>query len=164
MLALAARGLMLLPFGVRLGAIVLLAWLSKASIDRDYKVLDKDDWRGATARIEAQAHAGDVVLFHQPYGQIPFDYYARRTDLVARQFPKTLGELPSADVQQVLATTVGSASRVWLVLSTADAVSPRIARELQTRYDVARHLRTQGIETLLFVAREKTSGVVSRTP
>ena len=163
LLILAARGMLAVPAVVQVAALLLFVWLTHGTLFRDYTVLDKDDWRGVAARIEAHALSGDLVLFHQPYGQIPFDYYTRRSDLVETRFLKTRGNLSAADVRAALATTVGSSARIWLVLSTADAVTPLIVRELQSTHAVAEHHHDQGIETYLFVSRtEKTSGVVLR--
>ncbi|QQG44336.1 MAG: glycosyltransferase family 39 protein [Candidatus Roizmanbacteria bacterium] len=41
----------------------------------------KEQWREVAHYIDAQAIKGDVLLFNEPYLQIPFDYYSKRNDI-----------------------------------------------------------------------------------
>lgn len=151
---LAARGLTLLPVRALGAALaVVIAVLSVPPIREYYATLKKDNWRQAVARIDALARPGDLVIFNQPYGQVPFDYYARRADLVEEQFLLEREGLTTRSILGVLKVMAHGSDRVWLVLSSWDPASPLMVRELQAIYDVAAHVQERGVEGYLFVAR-----------
>jgi hypothetical protein len=67
-------------------ALLLFAAWSLPAVDSLYqKDLDtgREDFRSATRYILAHAEPGDVILFHQPIGRMPFEYYRSRTPAAA---------------------------------------------------------------------------------
>ena len=76
---LAASGLGRLRSRWLLGAaLVLLGMLSLRGVAGFYQQdfdITREDWRSATSYLLQHAETGDAVLFHQPIGRMPYEYY-----------------------------------------------------------------------------------------
>ena len=76
---LAAAGLARLPNRWLLtGALLVIAALSIRGIMSYYHEdidISREDWRSATGYLLAHVQPGDGVLFHQPIGRMPYEYY-----------------------------------------------------------------------------------------
>jgi mannosyltransferase len=150
---LAARGLVLLPARLlRAGVMVGIAALTVVPLRAYFTTRHKDDWRDVVARVERAAEPGDLIVFSQPFGQAPFDYYARRTDLVELPFLETSEGLTTRSVSVFAGVAVAPYDRVWLVLSDPDATSEALIRSLQG-YRQAIDDSEGGVAARLFVRR-----------
>jgi hypothetical protein len=134
----------------RAAALAGVAVLSVAPLDRFYNAIQKDAWRTAVAELERDARPGDLVLLNQGFGRLPFEYYRRRTDLMARPFPAQDARLLAGRLEDLLGCLVQGRRRVWLVLSHQDATSGSIVRRLEDLYDMAAYRRERGVELYLF--------------
>jgi uncharacterized membrane protein len=115
---LAAHGVMLLRgWPLRVATLVLLGWLSATSLGGYYDKTHNDRWREAAATFAAHAAPGDVVLFSQPWGQVPFDYYLERRDVVERALPPSLPALAAPQAAAILETAMAGHDRIWFVFS-----------------------------------------------
>jgi mannosyltransferase len=149
---LAARGLTLLPSRVLQAAVaVALMGVSVAPLRHYYGTMQKDPWRTMVASVESAAQPRDLVLFNQPYGQIPFDYYRKRSDLIEVPFLEYREGLTSRSVRELVRVATAGHDRVWLVLSNSDAVTPLMVDTLGATRGAAIHLVDRGIELYLFV-------------
>lgn len=133
MALLAAAGLVRLRWRWLMGgALLLFAALSLPGIDLGYqKDIDivREDFRPATRYILAHAEPGDAILFHQPIGRMPYEYY--RSRMPAAAYPVVIypahgegltfkefyaGRPPDA----LLATVPTQYRRVWIVFTHND--------------------------------------------
>lgn len=87
--------------------------------------ITREDWRNATAYLLAHSQAGDVVIFHQPIGRMPFEYYRSRTPVMnppAVIYPRTGDSLTYRDFyaghakDAFLESLPDQYSRLWVVL------------------------------------------------
>ena len=156
-LILAARGVMSLrPLPVR--TLLVVAFLIFALTDmRDYyRAIKKDVWRDSVAFFNKKAQRGDLVLFTEPAAHMPFDYYARRTDITEKPFPdynNQLGrydELRSDNVAELLKPVIEGHNRVWVVLSHQNELSPLVPAQMSEWYIIAEHRIDPGVEIYLF--------------
>jgi 4-amino-4-deoxy-L-arabinose transferase-like glycosyltransferase len=99
-----------------------------------YRDVTKDQWREATAYVEANASPGDLVLFNAGYNlQNGYGAYARRTDLVTRPFPLGSEEfaiLPTPRDLDGLTRLVAGHPHAWIVYSQTPDRDSTIAEEL----------------------------------
>jgi mannosyltransferase len=129
---LAARGLVLLPSRLlRTCVLVGIMALTVAPLRAYFTTRQKDDWRDVVARVERAAEPGDLVVFSRPFGQAPFHYYARRTDLIELPFLDTSEGLTTRSLNLAAGVAVAPFDRVWLVLSDPDATSDALIRSVQ---------------------------------
>jgi mannosyltransferase len=148
---LAARGLVLLPARLlRAGAMIGIVALTVVPIRAYFTTRHKDDWRDVVARLERAAEPGDLVVFSRPFGQAPFDYYARRTDLIEVPFLDTSEGLTTRSLNLAAGIAVAPYDRVWLVLSDPDATSDALIRNLRG-YRQAIDDSAGGVAAQLFV-------------
>lgn len=86
---LAAAGIARLRWRILAGLVLLLfaMWSLPAVYSYYQKDFDigREDFRDATQFILGQAQAGDGVLFHQPIGRMPYEYYRGR--MAAAAYP-----------------------------------------------------------------------------
>jgi len=151
---LAARGLVLLPVRLlRAGVMIGIVALTVVPLRAYFTTRHKDDWRDVVARVERAAEPGDLVVFSRPFGQAPFDYYARRTDLVERPFLDTSEGLTTRSLNAAARMAVAPYDRVWLVLSDPDATSEALIRSLQD-YRQAIDDSEGGVAARLFVRQD----------
>jgi uncharacterized membrane protein len=151
---LAARGFMSARFHqLRMLLVLLFACFTLIGLRNYYGAVKKDVWRDAVADVERLAEANDVVLFSEPPGQRPFDYYSRRGDLIKKPFPYYGSELRADNISELLKPEVEGHERVWLVLSHPGILTPLIPEQLKEWYVVAVHELVPGVEIYLFEKR-----------
>lgn len=151
---LATRGLLSIRFHqLRMLLSLAILCFSLIALNNYYNSLKKDVWRDAVANFKRLAQPGDLVLFNQQSGQIPFDYYSKRADLIEQPFPDYNSELTTDNITALLKPTIEGHRRVWLVLSHQSNLSPLIATQLGEWYTVMAHTIDPGVEIYLFEKR-----------
>lgn len=73
------------------GALILLSVLSLGGVSAYYQKdfdIAREDWRTTTRYLLAHVERGDVVIFHQPIGRMPYEYY--RSLIPAPAYPTVL--------------------------------------------------------------------------
>jgi mannosyltransferase len=152
---LAARGLLSLRFHqLRMIVFLLLVCFSVVVLRNYFGSLKKDLWREAVASLSSLAKPNDLVLFNDQSGQIPFEYYYKRGDLVEKPFPDYDSTLDADNITERLKTATQGHDRVWLVLSHPNSLTPLIPQQLARWYDRATHITYPGVEMYLFEKRE----------
>jgi mannosyltransferase len=150
----AARGFMSVRFHqLRMLLVLLVACFTLIDLRSYYGAVKKDVWRDAVADVERLAQTNDLLLFSEPPGQRPFDYYSKRTDLIKKPFPDYNSELKADNIDELLKPAVEDRDRVWLVLSHPGILTPLIAEHLKQWYVVAMHELEPGVEMYLFEKR-----------
>ena len=148
---LAARGLLSLRYHqLKLVLVLLLVGFSLVALRNSFGSPKKDMWREAVARFTILAKPNDLVLFNQQSGQVPFDYYARRTDLIEKPFPDYSSELRKDNLADLLKSAIEGHDRIWLVLSHEGDLTPLIPQQLAQWYALAAHEISPGVEIYLF--------------
>jgi len=170
---LASAGLARLPSRWLLaGTLLVMAMLSLRGVVSYYSQdfdISREDWRSASRYLFAHAQQGDAVLFHQPIGRMPYEYYhgisnvpadpvviypAHGDRLTFRDF--YAGRAPDAFLEGV----PSHYQRVWVVLTYNQVGSgpdpaTRFITDLFTRLYGAPQRRTfAGIELLLYTRRK----------
>jgi len=122
-----------------------------------FERVDKDQWREATAYVDARAETGDLILFSAGFTlENGFSYYDRRHDLVEAPFPPGSSEvspaITPADAGLLESATAGH-ERVWLVSAHSRDTTGVISGTLTEIY--ASHTCQQfvGVMTCLFEGR-----------
>lgn len=110
--------------GVRAAVLALLLLSAAADLAVYYRTTPKwEAWNEAADYVAGRIGAGDLILFHENFAQLPFDYYFRRSAVAAvergvpRDFPGGNVREPRmtpADVPDLKALA-RSHRRVWLV-------------------------------------------------
>ena len=166
---LASAGIARLSSRWLIGAALLLfaAW-SLPGVDSLYqKDLDtgREDFRSATRYILAHAEPGDAILFHQPIGRMPFEYYRSLTPSAA--YPIVLypahGEgLTFKDFyagrppQPLLESVASQYGRVWVVFTHnqlnrgPDETTSFISALFPKQYPIRMRQEFQEIEVRLY--------------
>jgi 4-amino-4-deoxy-L-arabinose transferase-like glycosyltransferase len=134
-LVLAVLGARALPGRVLpVAALVVVVAAAGPELVHFYRDVNKEQWREATAHVEAGAAPGDLVLFNAGYGLANgYDFYARRSDLVTRPFPLGSEEFATLPTVQQLAGLAGLAKgrrHAWIVYSQSPDRDATIAVEL----------------------------------
>jgi uncharacterized membrane protein len=151
---LAARGLLGLRFHqLRVIVVVLLICFSALTLRNYFGSLKKDLWREAVASISGLTRPNDLVLFHDQSGQVPFEYYYRRRDLVGKPFPDYNSKLSADNLAEQLKAATREHDRVWLVVSHPNDLTPLIPQQLGGWYDKTQHITYPGVEMYLFEKR-----------
>lgn len=161
-LILVARGITSLrPLPVRAILVVTFLILALADMRDYYSAVKKDLWRDAVAFFNQKAQPGDLVLFTEAAAHMPFDYYARRTDIAEKPFPEynqQLGryeELRDDNIAELLNREIGGHDRVWIVLSHQNEWSHMAPDKMSEWYVTSEHRIYPGVEIYLF-EREPT--------
>lgn len=149
-------------------ALFVFAALSLHGVSGYYQKdfdITREDWRSATAYLLANSQAGDVVIFHQPIGRMPFEYYRSRTPVMnppAVIYPRTGDSLTYRDFyaghakDALLESLPDQYSRLWVVLIYAQTPSgpdptTRFLTELFARkYAAEQTTEFPGIELRLY--------------
>lgn len=108
--------------GALLATLVVINLLSAQNY---YTTFRREEWRAAAAYVAARAEPGDLVLFHTPWIQLPFQYYMRqaRSDLELQSTPlpmfddNQLEPLVTPDQLANIDAAIADQHRVWLVYS-----------------------------------------------
>ncbi len=150
-IVLAARGLMLLPGRiVRIAAVVVVVAYASIALRDYYAVERKEGWRAITAGVTDAAQPNDLVLFDQIYGQMPFDYYSPRADLVEVRFLDHANLLTDPTVLAMLTLATRGHDRVWVVVSNRDRITPLVLGALSRAYTEQSHTTMRNVESYLF--------------
>jgi hypothetical protein len=81
-----------------------------------YQSAQNEDWRAATAFVDARAQPGDWLLFYSGWAKGAFDYYTRRSDL-----PELgLGYTDGPERVRVALESNPERKTVWMLLTYAD--------------------------------------------
>lgn len=151
-LVLAARGLTLLRWpAVRAVLLIVFLVLAQRDIDGYWNAVKKDQWREALVFFNQAARANDLVLFTEPAGMIPFDYYAKRADRTELPFPDY--KVTAENAAELLKPVVEGRDRVWVVLSHQNESSQLTPRQMSEWYGVAAHRTVPGVEMYLFTKK-----------
>jgi 4-amino-4-deoxy-L-arabinose transferase-like glycosyltransferase len=116
-------------------AVLILVALSVrgdlAYYRKDFDIA-REDWRGATQYILNNSRPGDVIVFHQPMGRMPYEYY-RGLDGAGNPpaviYPRTGYQLTYKDFyaghppEPFLDEVERQHGRVWVVLSHNQTIS-----------------------------------------
>jgi hypothetical protein len=111
---------------LRLIVLGITCYLAVGGV-RAYYVKDfdvaREDFRGASEYILANAQVGDGILFYQGFGRFPFSYYADHMQAMTRPsivFPgtdaRTWHNFMTTDPPMFIDDLTQSHRRVWLVL------------------------------------------------
>ncbi|MDT4966683.1 MAG: mannosyltransferase [Acidobacteriota bacterium] len=153
-LILVTRGLVSVRFHqLQMALMLLIMGFSIVALRGYYATTRKDAWRDVVAGFTKLAKPNDLVLFNQQSGQSPFDYYARRSDLIEKPFPDYHSELRIDNIAELIKPLVDGQDRVWLVLSHQGVLTPLIPEQLKQWYTVTVHRIDPGVETYLFEKR-----------
>lgn len=153
---LAARGIENLSYKpVQVLIILILVLLSFKNLSEYYSAAGEEQWREATAYVEANAQKGDVLLFHWADGG--FNYYSKRQDLVRTVFPNnTSGDVDAVNIRN-LELSIVHYDRVWLVLSHSRDTLNLIYDNLNVSRDLVDSKEWVGIKVYLFKRRDVQS-------
>jgi hypothetical protein len=155
------------------GVLAITGFLSFRGVSAYYRKdfdIGREDWRSSTRYVLDHAMPGDVLIFHQPIGRMPYEYYRNR--MQASVYPTVIypahgerltyrdfyaGHAPDVFLQAVPARY----SRVWIMLtyngppSAPDPTTQFVNSAFATRYANERSEKFPGIEIRLY------SGTVS---
>jgi hypothetical protein len=118
----------ILPARKSRNAFVALYFIfSFFSLHAFYQRPSTDQWREAAAFVDPRAEATDLLLFHNAFPQIGFDYYSRRPELERRGFPEPedsevitgythASGAPQRKISQIEAMRNGT-GRIWKIIS-----------------------------------------------
>jgi len=101
---------------VRNGIFALLIICSCANLYIYYAEINKENWREAADFIEKKAEPGSLLLFHAPFGQNGFIYYADRFDLKIESVPRHGFDVLESDLDD-LQSLIRFHKQIWLILS-----------------------------------------------
>ena len=148
---LAAHGIVLLRSRlIQVLTATVLATCAAASLGAYYDKTQNDRWREAVSEFHAHAAAGDLVLFTQPWGQIPFDYYLKRRDIVERALPPALGLFAPDEIAAILDTAMAGHHRIWLVLSQSGELGAMLKDQLTPEQRLRLESKHRGVELYLY--------------
>jgi mannosyltransferase len=148
---LAARGIMNIRRDrVRVALVAVVLLLSLAGLRAYWSAPHKDFWRESASYFDRTAHDGDLVLFNQGNGQVPFDYYSKRGGINKLPFPDYKTELTTENVAALLQQVVAGHNRVWLVSSHPTETTALVINQLGEWYKVTEHRIDPGVELYLF--------------
>jgi hypothetical protein len=148
---LAARGIMSIRRDrVRVALVALVLLLSLVGLRAYWSAPHKDFWRESASYFDRTAHDGDLVLFNQGNGQVPFDYYSKRGGINKLPFPDYKTELTTLNVAVLLQQAVAGHNRVWLVSSHPTEATVLVINQLNEWYKVTEHRIDPGVELYLF--------------
>jgi len=152
---LAARGLTILPWrSVSIGLFAVFVLLASLDMRRYWTTPRKDRWREAVAFFNVKAQPGDLVVFTEYAGRLPFEYYSRHRDLPEEGLSVYNDEFNEKTVGQVLKPVVSDHDRVWLVLSHQVDLCKVVIRQMSVWYDIVEHHQEAGVELYLYQKRK----------
>jgi mannosyltransferase len=148
---LAARGLRMLP-GRTTAVVLIMVFIGLAQYDlRGYwNTHRKDQWREAVTFFNANARPNDLVVFTEPAGSQPFDYYSSHRGIIEKPFPLYNHEFDADTIGKVLQPVVMNHDRVWLVLSHQVDLCALVTRQMSEWYAVREHRTEPGVELYLY--------------
>jgi uncharacterized membrane protein len=134
-----ATGIRFLPgrnFHKYFAVAILAAGTALAVYSFFSKFPRKENWRTAVEVIEERAASGDSVLFYKGFNDQPFNYYAKREDLVKERFPKA-GDVANDASIDALKRSAKERKRIWLIFSHAtDSDERKIVDALSQSHEI----------------------------
>jgi len=115
------------------------------------------------AGVERTAFPDDLVLYSQPWGRLPFEYYLGRTDLATATLLLRPGEEPGRTLARLQHASAGS-RRIWWILSNAGPLPADLDRRLTEAFDVVIRRPLWGVEVLLLEPQWGTGRPPGRPP
>jgi mannosyltransferase len=148
---LAARGIRMLPWpSAQILLVVIFIVLAQSDLRGYWNYRRKDKWREAVAFFNQKAQANDLVVFTEPAGHYPFDYYTSHRDIVERPLPLYNHEFDANTVRAVLKPVVSDHDRVWIVMSHQIDLCALVPKQMAEWYKVREHQTEPGVELYLF--------------
>ncbi|MGD2104263.1 MAG: glycosyltransferase family 39 protein [Anaerolineae bacterium] len=154
--------------GCMLAAVVAMVGINGAALGTYYADVEKESWDEAAALVAEQIQPGDVVLFNDAWGQIPFDYYFGELynrqpmpDVIEHGLPVDLFDrgvlepkMRERDVPR-LRSLVAGRQRTWLVYSHEWYTDPEglTPRTLAAALDLDQQWTFQGVSVRLYGGR-----------
>lgn len=165
--------------GVVLAVLAVVVAIQAAARGGTHTGREKESWDEAAALVADRIRPGDLVLFNDAWGQIPFDYYFRQLRdgqtppaVVERGLPVDLfdrgvlePEMREEDLPR-LRELVSGRQRVWLVTSHAWYTDPEglIPRALATALDRRQHWTFEGLEVRLYLETDSSASIATVAP
>ncbi len=139
---------------VRLAGTSFLVLVSLAAL-RNYSVrpeYQRENNRGATAFLNANARPGDLVIASAPYTVVALRHYGLRADLDLRPYPGASGLGPPAEMTADLRRLSRGHDRVWLFLSRTFHSDPegRIEHFFEDNFTREAEHTGAGVRVLLY--------------
>jgi uncharacterized membrane protein len=123
----------------RWAILTALVALSLFGVNNWYVNGVKDDWRGATAYVEARAQPTDGVIIWPNYYRLPFAYYTAVGEPLYPSTPWSTLYVPGWGLSIDLPPDVHN-ERIWLVRNVQFEPSPEIAQLLEHYQTVEKHV------------------------
>jgi asparagine N-glycosylation enzyme membrane subunit Stt3 len=142
-------------------ALVAVLVVNGGALVNTYHSVEKEAWDEAAALVAERATPDDLILFHDAWGQIPFDYYFSdlyNRPITAHGIPADLfdrgvlePEMMEKDLPR-LRSLVGSRDRVWLVYSHEWYTDPQglVPSGLRAEMALLNRWEFHGLEIFLF--------------
>jgi len=152
-------------FGSRVASILALVAVlavNMGAVVNTYQSVEKEAWDEAAALVAERASPDDLLLFHDTWGQIPFDYYFAdlyNRPMTAHGIPVDLfdrgvlePEMTEEDLPR-LRSLVQGRDRVWLVYSHEWYTDPRglVLSGLEAEMALLDRWEFRGLVVFLFV-------------
>jgi hypothetical protein len=146
---------------VSLLALVAVLVVNGGAVVNTYHSVEKEAWDEAAALVAERASPDDLLLFHDAWGQIPFDYYfgdLYNRPLTAHGVPVDLfdrgvlePEMTEEDLPR-LRSLIRGRDRVWLVYSHAWYTDSRgrVLSGLEAEMALLDRWEFQGLDVFLF--------------
>jgi 4-amino-4-deoxy-L-arabinose transferase-like glycosyltransferase len=148
---------------VRLAGMSFLAILSLAALVNYYVQprYHRDDNRGATAFLNANAERGALVIASAPYTVLALRHYGLRPDLDLQPYPRARGLNP-AEMTAGLQRLTEDQDRIWLFLSRTFHSDPESRIERFFEKGFTRELEHAGAGVRVLVYRRQRFTETSR--
>ena len=142
-------------------ALVAVLVVNGGAVMTIYHSVEKEAWDEAAALVAGRATSDDLLLFHDAWGQIPFDYYfgdLYNRPLTAHGVPVDLfdrgvlePEMTEQDLPR-LRSLVRGHDRVWLVYSHAWYTDPQglVPSGLEAEMALFSRWEFEGVDVFLF--------------
>jgi len=148
---LAARGIRMVPNRyLQIAGLAIVIAYAQSDLNDYWTHVRKDRWREAVAFFNQKAQPGDLVVFSEPAGHQPFNYYSTHHELTERPFPLYNNEFDADTVGSVLKPVVADHDRVWLVLSHQVDECALVVKQMAQWYEVKEHQTEPGVELYLY--------------
>ncbi|NQU95861.1 MAG: glycosyltransferase family 39 protein [Candidatus Omnitrophica bacterium] len=153
---LAAKGISIIKNNkLKYAVVSIIVIFSLVSIVKQYKRIDKPQWREVSNYITENAKPDDLLMFNDPASkkEIFNDYYFKRTDVEEKIFPGKINApymLPTYENVEKLFESVKGHDRVWIILSHTLDGDKVIKKTFKESYNIVYYGRYNSIELFLF--------------
>jgi uncharacterized membrane protein len=145
-------------------AILFIIVLSLVRVDVYYGETTNEQWRDLANHIVKNAEPGDLVLLSPGgIGDLAFDYYFDRTDLILKpinmdtDLATELSRFIETETLDDVAEIVEGRDRVWLVQSQYQSNRDPIGDRLSRSYTMSEHEQYRGPSSRLFEKDKATA-------